>query len=99
MRATWPVPRMSLPEPLPEPPPLEDCALHELLSLDTEGRGVSLARLAKRLGVRVSVLIRLYTLMSDALVGGRCGPGWVRLKVDEGGQWRAFATEQGRLLS
>lgn len=82
---------------LPDTAPLEDRALHELLTLDADGRGVSLTRLAKRLDVRVSVLIRLYTQMSDARIGDSSGPGWVRLQVDEGGQWRAFVTPLGRL--
>jgi len=78
------------------PAPLEERALQELLELDEDGRGVALTRLAKRLGVRVSVLIRLYTQMSDARIGDAVGPGWVRLQVDEAGQWRAFATDTAR---
>jgi hypothetical protein len=81
------------------PAPLEERALPELLELDEDGRGVSLTRLAKRLGVRVSVLIRLYTRMSDARIGDAVGPGWVRLQVDEAGQWRAFATDTARRLT
>jgi hypothetical protein len=49
--------------------------------------------------VRVSVLIRLYTRMSDARIGDAVGPGWVRLQVDEAGQWRAFATDTARRLT
>lgn len=85
--------------PDPEPAPLEERALEELLVLDEDGRGVALTRLAKRLGVRVSVLIRLYTQMSDARIGDAVGPGWVRLQVDEAGQWRAFATDAARRLT
>jgi hypothetical protein len=85
--------------PDPEPAPLEERALEELLALDEDGRGVALTRLAKRLGVRVSVLIRLYTQMSDARIGDAVGPGWVRLQVDEAGQWRAFATDIARRLT
>lgn len=81
--------------PLPDSAPLEDRALHDLRELDTDGQGVSLTRLAKRLGVRVSVLIRLYTQMSDAQIGAERGPGWVRLQVDAAGQWRAFALPVG----
>lgn len=86
-------------EPGDEPAPLEARALQELLLLDEDGSGVSLTRLAKRLGVRVSVLIRLYTQMSDARIGDAVGPGWVRLQVDEAGQWRAFATDIARRLT
>jgi len=82
-----------------EAAPLEERALQELLELDQDGRGVSLTRLAKRLGVRVSVLIRLYTQMSDARIGDAVGPGWVRQQVDEAGQWRAFATDAARRLT
>ncbi|WP_431101655.1 hypothetical protein [Roseateles noduli] len=70
-------------------------ALETLAELDA-GNGVSLPRLAKRTGLRVSVLLRLYTLMSDARVGDQQGPGWVRLHVDEDGRWIARITPAGR---
>lgn len=70
-------------------------ALETLAELDG-GNGVSLPRLAKRTGLRVSVLLRLYTLMSDAKVGDAQGPGWVRLHVDEDGRWIARITPAGR---
>lgn len=70
-------------------------ALETLAELDG-GNGVSLPRLAKRTGLRVSVLLRLYTLMSDARVGAEQGPGWVRLHVDEDGRWSARITPAGR---
>ena len=70
-------------------------ALETLAELDA-GNGVSLPRLAKRTGLRVSVLLRLYTLMSDARVGDEQGPGWVRLHVDEDGRWIARITPAGR---
>ncbi|WP_245643230.1 hypothetical protein [Roseateles chitosanitabidus] len=70
-------------------------ALETLAELDA-GNGVSLPRLAKRTGMRVSVLLRLYTLMSDARVGAEQGPGWVRLHVDEDGRWIAHITPAGR---
>ncbi len=70
-------------------------ALETLAELDG-GNGVSLPRLAKRTGLRVSVLLRLYTLMSDARVGDEQGPGWVRLHVDEDGRWIARITPAGR---
>lgn len=69
-------------------------ALSLLAELD-QGQGVSLPRLAKRLDLRVSVLLRLYTLMSDARVGEQVGPGWVRLRCDEG-RWMAWITPAGR---
>lgn len=70
-------------------------ALETLAALDA-GNGVSLPRLAKRTGLRVSVLLRLYTLMSDARFGDSQGPGWVRLRVDEDGRWIAQLTAAGR---
>jgi hypothetical protein len=70
-------------------------ALETLAELDG-GNGVSLPRLAKRTGLRVSVLLRLYTLMSDARVGDAQGPGWVGLRVDEDGRWIARITPAGR---
>ncbi|OWQ90528.1 hypothetical protein CDN99_13180 [Roseateles aquatilis] len=70
-------------------------ALETLAELDA-GNGVSLPRLAKRTGLRVSVLLRLYTLMSDARVGAEAGPGWARLHVDEDGRWIAHITPAGR---
>lgn len=70
-------------------------ALQTLAELD-DGHGVSLARLAKRQQQRVSVLLRSYTMMSEARVGGQAGPGWVRLTCDEQGHWRAWITPEGR---
>jgi hypothetical protein len=66
-----------------------------LLELD-KGQGVALARLAKRLDERVSVLLRMLTPLSDASLGGVAGPGWVRLACDDGGRWRAWLTDAGR---
>ena len=70
-------------------------ALETLARLD-QGEGVSLARLAKQLDQRVSVLLRCYTLMSGASLGGQAGPGWVRLACDARGHWRAWITAAGR---
>jgi hypothetical protein len=66
-----------------------------LAELD-EGSGVSLTRIAKRLGLPVSLLMREYTALGDARLGGVAGPGWVRLECDEGGRWLAHLTEPGR---
>ena len=70
-------------------------SLVALAELD-KGRGVSLTRIAKRLGLTVSVLMREYTALSDAKLGGVAGPGWVRLECDEGGRWIAHLTALGR---
>jgi hypothetical protein len=69
-------------------------ALHELAALDA-GAGVPLTRLAKRLKLGVSALLRIYTALGDACVGDVQGPGWVELHCEEG-RWRAFITETGR---
>lgn len=66
-----------------------------LLELD-QGQGVALARLAKRLDERVSVLLRVGTALTDAVVGGVAGPGWVSLRCDEAGRWTASLTPAGR---
>lgn len=80
-----------MPRPLDE---LETAVLARLAELDT-GDGVPLTRLAKQLDQRVAVLIRTFTLLSDARLGGVAGPGYVRLGEDEG-RWRAWITPAGR---
>lgn len=72
--------------------------LHLLQALD-EGEGVALARLAKRLDERVSVLLRRCTGLSDAVIGGAAGPGWVQLACDDAGRWVAHLTPAGRLAT
>ena len=77
--------------PLPE-------SLAVLAELDT-GTGVALTRLSKRLNASVSVLMREFTLLSDAKLGGVAGPGYVRLALDEKtGRWLAHLTDAGRAL-
>lgn len=66
-----------------------------LLALD-DGKGVALARLAKRLDERVSVLLREGTALGDATIAGVRGPGWVRLACDDAGRWTAHLTPAGR---
>jgi hypothetical protein len=73
----------------------DDALLRLLLALDA-GEGVALARLAKRRGERVSVLLRQLTALSDARIGGVAGPGWLRLACDDGGRWTAHLTSIGR---
>ena len=73
----------------------DDALLRLLLELD-EGEGVALARLAKRLDERVSVLLRQGTALSDAVVGDARGPGWLRLACDDAGRWTAHLTPAGR---
>ncbi len=77
------------------PDPVGEIALQALAELD-EGQGVALTRLAKRLELRVSVLMREFTQLSDARLGGVAGPGWVRLHCDDAGRWSAHLTDAGR---
>lgn len=70
--------------------------LQALATLDEDGRGVALPRLAKHLDRRVSLLLREYTLLSEARLGDVQGPGWVVLLCDEGGRWSARLTEAGQ---
>ena len=58
--------------------------LHELAP---GGEPVPLTRLAKRLDQRVSVLLREFTPLSEAVIGGVPGPGLVRLACDDAGRW------------
>ena len=72
--------------------------LHEaiLRALAEEGRGaaMSLPRLAKRLELSASVLLRSLSLLGDARIAGRPGPGWVRVWQEEG-RWLVALTEAG----
>ncbi|CAN5180581.1 hypothetical protein BH11PSE10_BH11PSE10_11400 [soil metagenome] len=73
-------------------------SLQQLAELDA-GDGVALTRLGKRLGLGISVLMREFTRLSDAKLGGVAGPGYVRLALDEkSGRWVAHLTEAGRAL-
>ncbi|KQV85735.1 hypothetical protein [Pelomonas sp. Root1237] len=67
--------------------------LHEL---GDGARAVPLTRLAKRLDARVSELLREFTALSDARLGGVAGPGWVSLHCDDAGRWTVTLTEAGR---
>jgi hypothetical protein len=56
---------------------------------------MSLPRLAKRLDLGVSVVLRQLSLMGDAVIGGQAGPGWVRVVQTED-RWVAHLTDAGR---
>lgn len=57
--------------------------------------GLSLPRVCKRLGVRMSVLLREVAWLGEEAIGDTSGPGWVR--VEERGETRvAVLTERGR---
>lgn len=69
----------------------------DLLQELGEGReAVPLTRLAKRLDARVSELLREFTMLTGATVGGAAGPGWVGLYCDDAGRWTVQLTEAGR---
>jgi len=67
--------------------------LVELAAAPPPGR-MSLPRLAKRLGLGVSVVMRQLSLMGNAVIGGQAGPGWVRVEQTED-RWVAYLTEVG----
>lgn len=56
--------------------------------------GVSLPRLCKRLGVRMSVLLRTLAWLGDARFGDVQGPGWVHM-IQDGARTLAQLTESG----
>ncbi len=70
-------------------------AILEMLADAPEPGGVSLPRIGKRLGVSASVLLRHLTLMGDAVIGGKAGPGLVRVTQTED-RWIVFLTDAGR---
>lgn len=70
-------------------------AILELVADAPPPGGVSLPRIGKRLGLSASVLLRHLALMGNAEIGGRAGPGWVRVEQSEE-RWVVFLTEAGR---
>ena len=56
--------------------------------------GMSLPRLCKRLGVRMSVLLRTLAWIGERPIGGTPGAGWVRV-VSAGRREIAMLTESG----
>jgi hypothetical protein len=79
--------------PLPVDPALADAILSALAQVP-EG-GMSLPRLCKKLGLRMSVLMRTLAWLGDSPIGGRPGPGWVSLSR-VGGRDVAAITAEGR---
>jgi hypothetical protein len=74
--------------------PFAIAILAELAAAPAPGR-MSLPRLAKRLGLGVSVVLRQLSLMGDAVIGGQAGPAWVRVVQTEE-RWVVHLTEAGR---
>lgn len=79
---------------MPDIDPLSAAILALLADAPPPG-GVSLPRIGKKLGLSASVLLRHLTLMGDARIGDRAGPGWVRVEQNEE-RWVVFLTEAGR---
>ncbi|KLJ00362.1 hypothetical protein [Luteimonas sp. FCS-9] len=71
---------------------LLEALLHELAAAPG---GVSLPRLCKRLGLRMSVLMRMLAYLGEDAIGGTQGLGWVRT-VDDGPRTLATLTDAGR---
>ncbi|MCW0366157.1 hypothetical protein NB699_001140 [Xanthomonas sacchari] len=57
--------------------------------------GMALARVCKRLDVRMSVLLRTLAWLGDAELAGQPGPGWVRVER-RGERELAVLTAAGR---
>ncbi|SDY42313.1 hypothetical protein SAMN04487939_10276 [Lysobacter sp. yr284] len=58
-------------------------------------QGLSLPRVCKRLGVRMSVLLRELAWIGEDAIGDAPGPGWVRVEA-RGETQVAVLTEPGR---
>lgn len=72
--------------------------LHALLAeLAAHPDGVSTARLCKRLGLRMSVLLRALAWIGEEAIGDHQGPGWVR-SFDDGRRTLVQLTRVGRDL-
>ncbi|MCW0370758.1 hypothetical protein NB688_001593 [Xanthomonas sacchari] len=73
--------------------PLLTARLLHLLADAPEG--MALARVCKRLDVRMSVLLRTLAWLGDAELAGQPGPGWVRVER-RGEREIAVLAEAGR---
>lgn len=68
-----------------------------LSQLANAPEGISLPRLCKRLGVRMSVLLRTLAWIGEEEVGGIRGPGWVRT-CEDGARTLVMLTAAGRAV-
>ena len=72
--------------------------LHALLAeLAAHPEGISTARLCKRLGLRMSVLLRSLAWIGEDAIGDQRGPGWVRI-VEDGPRTLVHLTAEGRAV-
>ncbi|WP_101924982.1 MULTISPECIES: hypothetical protein [Luteimonas] len=69
-----------------------------LVELAAHPAGMSLPRLCKRLGVRMSVLLRTLAWLGEDSIGGTPGAGWVRT-VEDGDRTLALLTDTGRAMA
>ena len=74
--------------------PFAMAILAELAMAPSVG-GMSLPRLAKRLDMGVSAVLRQLSLMGDAVIGGQPGPAWARVVQTED-RWVVHLTDAGR---
>ncbi len=58
---------------------------------------IALTRLSKTTGLGVSVLLREFTQLSDAVLGGQMGPSWVKVEQRDG-RWLVGLTDKGLAL-
>jgi len=82
-------------------PPLsaDEALLQALLTeLAAAPDGMSLPRLCKRLGIRMSVLLRTLAYLGEERIGDAQGPGWVRT-VEDGERTLAQLTDSGRAVA
>ncbi|WP_394004538.1 hypothetical protein ACF3M1_05180 [Luteimonas sp. WGS1318] len=81
------------------PSSAEEALLEALLvELAAAPDGTSLPRLCKRLGVRMSVLLRTLAYLGDDAIGDTHGPGWVRT-FEDGERTLAQLTDAGRAMA
>jgi FdhD protein len=76
-------------------PGMDPFAAVILVELAAGPEGMSLPRLAKRLGLNASFLLRQLSFMGEATIGAGAGPGWVQVTQAEG-RWIVHLTENGR---
>lgn len=76
-----------------------DAALLQALlaELAAHPDGMSSARLCKRLGLRMSVLLRTLAWIGEHPIGDHAAPGWVRTR-DDGARTLVQLTAAGRAL-
>lgn len=77
----------------------DEALLHALLTeLAAAPDGMSLPRLCKRLGIRMSVLLRTLAYLGDVRIGDAQGPDWVRT-IEDGPRTLAMLTDAGRAVA